>query len=311
MLSVPQQQLVDDHIFLTGRPPLTEYLGFVMSNTVDGANIDRAALAHGWRVANDHVTELEITEAGFADDVLVAAPPESLAPLAEAVLGNPAIQRSYALMPISIGIVELDRLVVHQKAIDLGQIERLDPLIGNSPTEEDIFRICFPIDRSLDPPFVEQQRGNGCTFLSPSNDFRYLDATLVHPSAVSGIDVPGAPVAMIVVAVGYGINVFAAARIEGRLVLTNGSHRAYALRNAGITHVPCLIQEVTRRDELEIIGVQELLTRPDAYLTAPRPALLKDYFDPELRIVASVPRKDRHVQVGINPAAMELPAPPR
>ena len=35
--------VVDDHIFLSGRPPLSEYLGFVMGQTVDGAAADRTA----------------------------------------------------------------------------------------------------------------------------------------------------------------------------------------------------------------------------------------------------------------------------
>jgi hypothetical protein len=311
MLSVPQQQTVDDHIFLNGRPPLTEYLGFVTSITVAGADADRAALAQGWRVANDHVRQLESSEAGAADDATVASVPESLIPLAEAALQNPALQQSFALTPVSIGMVELDRLVVYQKAINLGQIVRIKERVGESPSDEDIFAICFPVDRSLDPEIGAQPGGNGWTFVSPSNDFRFLGAKLLPPGAVQGFEIGGAPVAMMVMAVGYSINVLAVAKVEGRLILTNGSHRAFALRDAGVTHVPCLIQDISRRDELEIIGVPELDTHPDAYLTAPRPPMLKDYFDPALRILASVPRKDRHVQVAVTPNAADLPAPPR
>jgi hypothetical protein len=208
-------------------------------------------------------------------------------------------------------MVELDRLVVFQKKIDLGQVARVSARLGQGPSEEDVFLICFPIDRSLDPAFGAQPGGNGWTFVSPSNDFRFLGAKLLPPDAVAGFDVGGVPVAMMVMAVGYSINVLGAAQIEGRLVLTNGSHRAYALRDAGVTHVPCLIQHLTRREELEIIGIDDLIATPDAYLTAPRPPLLKDYFDPALRIVAKVPRKDRHVQVGVTQTPMDLPAPPR
>jgi hypothetical protein len=215
-------------------------------------------------------------------------------------------------MPVSIGIVELDKLVVYQKAVNLGQIARIKERLGDAPSEEAIFGTCFPLDRALDPPFGYQEGADGWTFVSPSNDFRYLGARLLPPAAVSGfMGSPGEPVAMMVLAVGYSVNALAAARIEGRLVLTNGSHRAYALRDLGITHVPCLIQDVSRREELELLGVQELIATPDAYLAAPRPPMLKDYFDPALRIVAPVPRKDRHVQVAFRPNALDLPAPPR
>jgi hypothetical protein len=80
VLSVAEQQTVDDHIFLNGRPPLTEFLGFVTSHTVDGVNADRAALAQEWRAANDHVSQLESLEAGIADNAVIAPLPESLEP---------------------------------------------------------------------------------------------------------------------------------------------------------------------------------------------------------------------------------------
>ncbi len=301
----------DEHVFLTGRPPLTEYLSFVIANTTDGRTADRAELARAWRAANDHVKALKASEAGWADGAAVTVLPEHLDALGAAALQDPALQQSYALIPVSIGMVELDRLIVFQKAINLGQVGRVQSLLGQEPSDEDLFRICFPLDRSLDPPWGAQQAGNGWTFVSPSNDLRVLGMDVVRPEDVSGFDAQGAPVAVVTVAVGYGVNLISAALIEGRLILTNGSHRAYALREAGFTHVPCLIQEISRRDEIEVLGVQDLNANPDAYLTAPRPPVLKDYFDPELRIMGRVQRKDRHVQIGIAVNAVDLPAPPR
>jgi hypothetical protein len=59
---------------------------------------------------------------------------------------------------------------------------------------------------------------------------------------VDGLDFAGVPKYVVAIAVGYGANFLAAAHVEGRLILWNGSHRAYALRAAGHTHVPCLIK---------------------------------------------------------------------
>jgi len=78
MLSVSQLRIVDDHIFLNGRPPLPEYLNFVTSLTVDGADADQAALAQAWRAANDHVKQLESSEPGIADVASVDPLPEAL-----------------------------------------------------------------------------------------------------------------------------------------------------------------------------------------------------------------------------------------
>lgn len=51
----------DDHVFLIGRPPLGEFLGFVEVVAGIGSE-DRGALANEWRQANDRVKALE----GFA-----------------------------------------------------------------------------------------------------------------------------------------------------------------------------------------------------------------------------------------------------
>ncbi|MCZ7673842.1 MAG: hypothetical protein M5U34_45335 [Chloroflexi bacterium] len=108
--------------------------------------------------------------------------------------------------------------------------------------------------------------------------------------------------------VGFGSNFLNAIAAEGRLVLNNGSHRAYALRASGITHVPCIIQQVSRREELLVIGSNELRQNPDLYLKAPRPPLLKDYFDPKLRKVFLVPRRNRQIKVSFGVEQIDVPA---
>jgi hypothetical protein len=80
------------------------------------------------------------------------------------------------------------------------------------------------------------------------------------------------------------------------------------LRSAGVTHAPCLIQTLTRRDELDVVGVQELNEKPDAFLADPRPPLLKDYFDPQLRMIVHVPSKNRQVRVVLQSEQVDVPA---
>jgi hypothetical protein len=71
--------------------------------------------------------------------------------------------------------------------------------------------------------------------------------------------------------------------------LINGHHRASALRECGVRQVPCVIQKVTRREELDVVAIGNLRRHPDAYLKAPRLPVLKDYFDPLLRKVVHLP----------------------
>lgn len=307
--TTPVDVSADPHVFLIGRPPIAEYLAFVTEQTVAGKNApDVRALVDAWRAANDHVIELETTEAGTADNAVIGDVAPDLLTLRERVLADPIVQRSFALTPIDVGVVELDRLVVYQKRINLAHVECLRPRIEEATSASDIFRFCLPFESRVDPPTAFGGGPGGWIFKSPSNDFRPLGAKVLEPDQVSGLDVAGVPTHVVAVAVGYGANYLSAADVEGRLILWNGSHRAYALREAGHTHVPCLINRVSRRDELEAMGQQEVNAHPDRYLTAPRPPMLRDYFDEKLRLIAAVQGSVRQVQVGLNLGQADLPA---
>jgi hypothetical protein len=65
-------------------------------------------------------------------------------------------------------------------------------------------------------------------------------------------------------------------------VLHNGYHRAYSLRSLGITHAPCFVETVTRKDELRVAATEKVSDDPEFYFRAKRPPLLKDFFDPKL-----------------------------
>lgn len=108
--------------------------------------------------------------------------------------------------------------------------------------------------------------------------------------------------------VGYGSNYLSAIHVDGRLILNNGSHRAFALRERGITHVPCAVQQITRREELDVVGPEDLKQYPDRYLSGPRPPVLKDYFDPQLRKIVSVPRHQRQVKIAFVVEPLDAPA---
>ena len=97
--------------------------------------------------------------------------------------------------------------------------------------------------------------------------------------------------------VGYGSNFLSVIRWEDRMVLHNGYHRAVALRAAGFTHAPCIVQDVTRRDELDLTAASTVAGDPAFYFRAPRPPLLKDFFDPRLRTVLHTRRAERFVEV--------------
>jgi len=90
-------------------------------------------------------------------------------------------------------------------------------------------------------------------------------------------------------------------------VLHNGCHRAYALRELGVTHVPCVIQRVANRTELKAIATGTLRRKPDFYLKEPRPPVLKDFFDPALEKKVALPRTVRKVKVRFTTEMTDVP----
>src|SRR5262249_25056630 len=109
--------------------------------------------------------------------------------------------------------------------------------------------------------------------------------------------------------VGLGVNFLSGFRTKGgRVVLSNGSHRAFALRASGITHAPFLVADITRDEEFDLVTPPELKQRPDQYLKDARPPLLKDYFTPALYKVIRASRRHQLLQIQITLQESEIGA---
>jgi hypothetical protein len=275
---------------------------------VDGHGVDFNSLVAEWRTAHQLVMMLETAEAGIADNVAVKPLPPEIQPLGDRVTNDPVFKEAYGRVPTRLAMIDLDRLVVFQKFINLGFVNILKASVPVPLSPVDVAQVALSLDRPM-PPFNMAQAGpNVFQFISPSSDMRALETGLIRPDQVSGFKLTGTALGYVVIAVGFGSNYLSALQIEGRLILSNGSHRAYAIRELGIKEVPCVIQELSHRDELELVADQELRTNTDRYLKAARPPMLKDYFDKRLIKSFPVPRKNRIVQVQVASGMSDVPS---
>jgi hypothetical protein len=133
-----------------------------------------------------------------------------------------------------------------------------------------------------------------------------LGATLVDATQVTGYVPQGYATSAVVLFVGYGPNALSVVATNGRLILNNGSHRAYALRDAGFTHAWAVVQHATRPEDLSILPVVQ--QNPQPYIQSSRPPLLKDYFNSQLTKVVNVPSRAREVKVQFGFEALDSPA---
>ena len=286
-------------VWLLGQPHLQDYLSFCATKVVGGEDLDARARAGEWRAANDYYYDLETSEAGIADAIACRPLDRRLARLAAELEANPWFRNSFDNLPYAIELVELDKLVVSQIHVECGHVQTVAAQLGAQPTPAQLFRFCLPVDRDPPPVAITRLAPNRYQFTSPSSDFRQHDPQLLRGAEIAHLKFPGPAAAVFGVSVGFGSNFLSGIRSGSRVLLQNGYHRAHALRSAGLTHAWCVVEVVTRKDELRLTATDEVAADPEFYFAAKRPPILRDYFDPRIAKRLKVKRMDCIVEVEI------------
>ena len=285
-----------EEIALLGQPSLQQHLDFVRDTVVGGENANLRAVCDEWRRANDVYHELEESEAGIADEAECLELDPALEPLAEEVRADPRFRRGFDALPTTFGMVELDRLVVYQTQVTRQFVEATRARLGERPDKRSLFRLCLPVGQREAAVEIRRTGTRRYTFSSPSTDLRFHEATLLRAAQIGGYDSFGPIGGAVGLVVGFGSNMLNVVRSDTRMVLHNGYHRACAMRAAGVTHAPCVIQTVTRRAELAVAAAEKVCENAAFYFKAARPPLLKDFFDPRLSKAFPVRRTRKVVE---------------
>ena len=294
----PKDGAGNELVWLLGQPQLGEYLDFVRTKVIGGAEIDPRQLADEWRVANDIYAELEISEAGIADTTKRRPIGRALKSLAERLEQNPWFKGSFDNLPYSIEKVELDTLVASQIHVERAYTPAFLKKL-RSMSEAELFQFCLPLDKPMPPVSVTRLSGDRFVFTSPSTDFRSHSPRLLRPTEIPDVVSSGPICAFVGIAVGFGSNFLSAVRSDRRIVLQNGYHRSYALRCAGLTHAYCVVEDVTRKDELRLTADETVAGDPEFFFASKRPPLMKDFFDRRLTKRLKILAMQNHVEVEI------------
>ena len=268
-------------IVLAGRQPRGDYLR-ICSQAMPKISDGRAITM--WASAQKHTAALMQRQAAEADGAQVLKMPRRYAKFAERLYSEYLSSTAFSGIKTRLGMVELDKLVVFQHAIDLDHIKFLSRANCGHLTEQDATRIALSPGA---PPHaaVSQNSPTLFTFSAPSRDFRCLDRKLVEAKNVEGVDFFGRPVYYIITALGYSANAMLVININSRIILMNGYHRAYFLKKHGFTRSAAVILDVQAQDEAFasiLQGTADLERNPRRYIHDPRPPMLKDYFDSKL-----------------------------
>jgi hypothetical protein len=269
-------------VWLLGQPHLGDYLDFVKHKAVGGDAVDPTRLADEWRAANDVYYELEQSEAGLADTAERLSLDPSLRPLVAQLHADPYYRATFDTLPAVVEMVELDKLIVSQTHVASLFSEARACALGPRPEPEALFRFCLPLERDNPPVRIQRLASDRWLFTSPSTDLRAHEPALLRQGQLADFASFGPIAGVIGLIVGFGSNFLTAIRSDDRMVLHNGYHRAYSLRALGLTHAPCIVETVTRKDELRVAAGGSVSEDPEFYFRAARPPLLKDFFDPRL-----------------------------
>ena len=177
------------NLYLIGRPKLKEFLRYVASHAVNPPG--QGTLTAEWNAANEIVRALEQEEAGLADDPPMSSLGPEYEPLLIEFLKDPLVRHGFNTVPTDVAMVELDRLVVYQKHIDLTFARRLETELGPAPSCEQIFRTCLPYDHPQPPVQWSQVHRDAFVFVSPSNDLRFLGAMPLQAGHIARYPPPG------------------------------------------------------------------------------------------------------------------------
>ena len=297
----PASNAIQKEMWLLGQPPLNRYLDFVKAFGVEGATCDRARLVQQWNAANDYYEELEASEAGIADALECRPLPDSMAAQADKLMGDPRIRHSFDKLPTQIEMVRIDRLVLCQNHVNRNFVDQLKERLGPSPDANALFDFCQPGEDRWPAVQMREHGFRNYTFRSDSADLRLQDSLLLRPDQVQNYDAAGTVAGAVGVIVGFSSNCLNVIRDadNGRMLLNNGYHRACALLELGITHAPCVVQTVTRRDELDITAKAIVARDPGYFFNGKRPPLLKDFTDPRISKTFSICKVSRVIEIKV------------
>jgi hypothetical protein len=289
----------DEHAYLLGTPPVREFMQFIRMRALSGGSSE-TALIERWRIAADYRRELETIGGDIPNSETLKPLSEEMQDAADRLRQELGIDCAMSGIPYRYALVDLDQVIVHQRSVNLAYVEALRTTLPQNPSDQELLRFTSGQLMPAAEVHVTRAAENVFTFSSDSSDLRHLDTALLHPATIPWHQPTGRPTHILAVSVGFGINFLSALYTRGKLILINGTHRAYLLYELGIRTVPCLVHEVSCDDDFNLSGAADIQRSLQVYLRSKHPPRLRDFFDPHLCHIIPVSRANQLVHIQVN-----------
>jgi len=221
-------------LFMYGTAPQGELNAMLDKNSVDTINL-KADLRHAWRGAARHYRGLVEREAGAPDRIRTSKPTVEIAELVDGFSRSSAFQSTFAAHDVMIEEVELDLLVASQRSVDLDFVANL----GEPGEAAERARLLLNPCRGAAELAVVSTGEGGYAFAS-NHPGALLAGSIEGPytPSIGAKDVGGQIVHAVTLLIGFPIDTANAYRVGNRIILNNGFHRVFALRQAGVKVAP-------------------------------------------------------------------------
>ena len=276
---------------------LDEHLEWLQDTALLDGPQHASQLAQRWRNAAIVYEALQQSDPGAADAAVVLDLPAESRRHVQRLIRTAAFRNSHACVPVAFGMVPLDHLVVSQFSLTQSSVAGLLRAVARPCGTEQLAALCLPLQPSSGTCRLVARDEAEFTFNAPAHDFRFLGPAPLDAAALQRLRLPGHALGGVALALGHSCNLLEVVRHGGRLVLNNGHHRAQALRLAGHTHAPCLIQVCASQDDLVQVAQSEIMRNNDLYFESARPPMLRDFCNPELTHQAATPQLRREIRI--------------
>jgi len=294
---VPVEYPFRNYLLLLGASAKAEVVNYVRTQCIPEEEINLDMILRDWTGANSHFKNIEQSQTGEPEKIGTQEIPAENAPEIKRIEDDPLFKQAFSMLPYEFRLVEIDRLVASQRAVNLDYVDILKTTIPAKPTVTDLIDICLSPPKNIKPPAEQILAPGVFSYTSENLDFRFLGGFRkpLTKDDINASTAGGFPLAAVVILVGLGSSSMNCLAFGNRVVLNNGFHRAYALRSVGVTHIPVVVQKITN-PQLEFPAVVADLPR-EYLLGANRPALLRDFSDPKLTKHLRVKARNKVVQV--------------
>ncbi len=286
--------------------PRPAFTNWVNAECTDEEKKRLSEILDSWSNARKKFSDIIRSDSGSGKTINISDISKEYSKKIKEILDEPTFKSTFNQMPIEFKVVEIDKLVSLQDSVRLGYIKKLIESFPAKPTFDELIDICLSVNKSTSE-VSELVLGNTVTYTSDNADLRFLGMmpwTVARPELVRQ-NLGGVLATSTLLVLGFGASPVNVLNVNGRMVLNNGFHRVYALRQMGVTHIPVIVQKVIN-PSLDIPSIYGRNLK-EYMFNAERLPLIKEYFDDELTITLKTKIKRKAIKITLHVDEFTVP----